>query len=406
MSRRSLGRKALSVFALVIALITSACSDGDVGAVAGAADAGVDEAALQVIVDDWRSEAGTFGVTVSIRLPGHGDIHLASGVDDRAITAYRPDQSEVEHTETPMPTDGTFPISYITRTFVAAAALKLVDEGRIGLDEPVTKWLPELPTSDEVTLRALLGYTSGLGEWNDDDRAATILSDLTRSFTPDEVFAKHLESAPRGFLGGDPAPGRAPYVALGLLVERMAGADLASVIHDRFLVPLALDETAFTDGAVRPSRHGWIGLPSNLGDRATDVLDVPQEAIMTTLWASDSMVSSSSDMLDWGAALLSGEVLGETGTATMLDMNPVSPPPVPNRYFGLGAAGYCLESTCDPDDAELVGAPGGGFCCWSTQLVYHRESGTTVVVHTNTNDPTPEQLIQLPMAVLHELGVV
>jgi hypothetical protein len=35
------------------------------------------------------------------------------------------------------------------------------------------------------------------------------------------------------------------------------------------------------------------------------------------------------------------------------------------------------------------GAPGGGFCCWSTQLVYHRESGMTVVVHTNTNDPTP-----------------
>ena len=91
------------------------------------------------------------GVTVTIRAPGHGDIHLASGVDNRAITAYRPDHSEVEHTETPMPTDGTFPIAYITRTFVAAAALQLVDEGRIGLDEPVTKWLPESPTSDKVT---------------------------------------------------------------------------------------------------------------------------------------------------------------------------------------------------------------------------------------------------------------
>ena len=335
-----------------------------------------------------------------------GDIHLASGVDDRAITAYRPDHSEVEHTETPMPTDGTFPIAYITRTFVAAAALQLVDEGRIGLDEPVTKWLPELPTSDEVTPRALLGSPPG---W----ASGTMTTARQRYSATSPARSHPTKCSPstsnRGLWdssAGIRHSGRSPYIALGLLVERVTGADLATVIHDRFLVPLALDETAFTDGAVRPSRHGWIGLPSNLGDRATDVLDVPQEAIMTTLWASEAMVSSSTDMLDWGEALLSGKVLGETGTATMLDMNPVSPPPVPNRYFGLGATGYCLEATCEPDDAELVGAPGGGNCCWSTQLVYHRESGTTVVVHTNTNDPTPEQLIQLPIAMLHELGVV
>jgi hypothetical protein len=54
----------------------------------------------------------------------------------------------------------------------------------------------------------MLGYTSGPGDWNDDDRSATILSDLTRSFTPNEVLAKHLQSAPRGFLGGDPVFGR------------------------------------------------------------------------------------------------------------------------------------------------------------------------------------------------------
>ena len=101
-------------------------------------------------------------------------------------------------------------------------------------------------------------------------------------------------------------------------------------------------------------------------ERAADRFLRHVEDIMTSLWASDSMVSSSTDMLDWSEAFLSGEVLGRTGTARMLD--PVSPVPVPNRYFGLGAAGYCLESTCDPDDAELVGAPGGGFCCWSTQL--------------------------------------
>ena len=183
MSRRSLCRNELAVLALAIALITTACSGAVTAAPQAsptprtglaAADTDVDAAALQAIPEDWRSEADTFGVTVSIRVPGHGDIHLASGVDDRAITTFRPDRSEVEHTETPMPTDGTFPFAYITRTFVAAASLQLVEEGRIGLDEPVAQWLPELPDADEVTLRALLGYSSGLGESNDDDRAAII----------------------------------------------------------------------------------------------------------------------------------------------------------------------------------------------------------------------------------------
>ena len=89
----------------------------------------------------------------------------------------------------------------------------------------------------------------------------------------------------------------------------------------------------------------------------------------------------------------------------MLEMNPASPPPVPNRYFGLGATGYCLQAGCNPNEAELVGAPGGGFCCWSTQLAYHRESGTIIFVHTNTNNPEPAALIQLPIIVLQQLGL-
>src|SRR6476469_5126214 len=100
MSRRSLCRNGLAGLALAIALITTACSGAVTAAPqasptprTGLAAAGAEVAPLQAILDDWRSEADTFGVTVSIRVPGHGDIHLASGVDDRAITAYRPDRS-------------------------------------------------------------------------------------------------------------------------------------------------------------------------------------------------------------------------------------------------------------------------------------------------------------------------
>ncbi len=371
---------------------------------AGVGDA-VDPTALQATLDAWRRDADTFGVTASIRRPGHADIHLVSGVDDRAITARRVDGSEVQHTEAPMRIDGTFPIGYITRTFVAAAALQLVDEGRITLDEPVTPWLPELPDADRTTLRMLLGYTAGLGQWDEADQTATLLGDLTRTFSPEEVLAEHLRAPAVSEPGGDPSFGRASYVAVGLLVERLLGTDIGTVVHDRFVAPLDLDETTFTDGTVRPTRHGWIGLnPAPGSDRGNDILDEPHQAVMTVLWASEAMISSSTDLLDWGEALFTGRVLGPTGTAALLDMNPTSPPPVPNRYFGLGATGYCLEAGCEPDRAELVGAPGGGFCCWSTQLVHDRRNGTTIVVATNTNTPTPAQLIDLTEALLADLA--
>lgn len=96
-------------------------------------------------------------------------------------------------------------------------------------------------------------------------------------------------------------------------------------------------------------------------------------------------------MLDRGEALLSGEVLGQTGTATMLDMNPVSPPPMPNRSFGLGATGYYLESTCNPDDAERAALPAvdaaAGAHNWCITARAERRSSTTptpTIPHTNS----------------------
>ena len=94
---------------------------------------------------------GAFGATLSVRVPGHDDIHLASGVDDR-------------DPDTPMPTDGTFLAISITKTFVAAIALQLVDEGRLSLDQPVEAWIPKLPNADRITLAMLRGHTSGLGD--------------------------------------------------------------------------------------------------------------------------------------------------------------------------------------------------------------------------------------------------
>ena len=205
----------------------------------------VDEDALQATLDQWRTDVGAFGATLSVRVPGHDDIHLASGMDDR-------------DPETPMPTDGTYLAMSITKTVVAAIALQLVDEGRLSLDEPVAAWIPELPNADRITLAMLLGHTSGLGDW---DPVDTVLEDLTRSFTPEEVLAEAVAAPPYGQPGEHFAYTNGGYAATGLIIERVLGEPLAAVVDKRVAGPLCLDDTLLGDGSTKPTRHGWFSLP-------------------------------------------------------------------------------------------------------------------------------------------------
>jgi D-alanyl-D-alanine carboxypeptidase len=418
-TRRSAGAAA----AAALVLLAAACGSADDGDTPASADDNpnnsstdtaddtveIDEAALQATFDSWRADTGPFGATLSIRVPGHDDIHLASGIDDR-------------DPDTPMPTDGTYYTGAVTKTFVAAAALQLVDEGRLSLDEPVEPWLPELPNADQITLAMLLGQTSGLGPyWFGPDAFVAaaagndepIVDELTRSITPDELLAGTQLAGTRdipGTLDVPPAqpPGQgfvdshANDQLVGTIVERELDQDLATVIAERFTEPLSLDDTRHSDGSTKPTRHMWFS-PDGDPRRAVDLLAVPHEALATSAWATEAVISSSADLLDWGDALYSGDLLGPEATTRMLEMHEAADP---YPSYGLATTGYCLHAApCTTDDIDLVGhrsrAPGT-----SVWLVHHPESETTIVVHANWPEfETAEHLIPLAADVLAELRI-
>jgi D-alanyl-D-alanine carboxypeptidase len=357
----------------------------------------VDEAALQAVLDRWRTDVDASGATLSLRVPGHDDVHLASGID-----GHDP--------ETPMPTDGTYSVGSITKSFVAATALQLVDEGVLSLHEPVYPWLPELPHADEVTLAMLLGHTAGLGQWDDSE---VVRADLTRSFTPEETLALQVQAPTMGEPGERFYYTNAGYIAVGVLIERVLDQDLATVVAERFTDPLGLADTQVDDGSVEETRHGWTG-PTP--DVVVDALDLPQAALTTTVFAAGNMTSSSADLLDWGEALYSGEVLGPETTATMLDMQSpftwseatgslIGTDDPTQLHYGLGAMGYCLDPTgCGGDEVELVGHS-GSVDGYRTLLAHHPGSGTTVALFANWSD-IPLPTIVAPLTdVYEELGL-
>src|SRR5262245_45524787 len=171
----------------------------------------VDAAVAQELVDSWREEVHAFGVGAAVRVPGRRDVFVASGVDDRDPA-------------TPMPTTGVFGVASITKTFVAALVLQLIDEGRLTLDDTIERWLPSVPSASRITVEMLLSHTSGIADFaNDrpDQMRDLLVSDLQRQFTPEEALAYSTALGPSAEPGAGFSYSNANYQALGIIASRV-----------------------------------------------------------------------------------------------------------------------------------------------------------------------------------------
>ena len=166
----------------------------------------------------------------------------------------------------PMRDDAIFRIQSMTKAITAVAALRLVEAGRLTLDEPVERWLPELadrrvlrsPTGDladtsaaarPITLRHLLTNTSGYGMILTDCPLQRAMADNGTeagveplTLGADEWLAR-LASLPLAFQPGEGWRYHHSFAILGILVARVVGRALQDHLADDLLGPLGLDET-------------------------------------------------------------------------------------------------------------------------------------------------------------------
>ena len=151
-----------------------------------------------------------------------------------------------------------FRLFSITKTIVAATAFTLIDEGRIGLDDPIGKWLDtsligDLPHHDVLTVRHLIAQTSGIRDYDDDRFVAMIREDMTHTWKPEELVAHAAD----GEAFAPPGDARSyysntNYTLLGLIIEKASGMPLVEAVHARVLEPLGAAHTYFWEETDRP----------------------------------------------------------------------------------------------------------------------------------------------------------
>ena len=311
---------------------------------------------LDAAVNQAMTAAGVPGAIVGIWGPD-GSYVRAFGVADKATRA-------------PMKTDFYSRIGSVTKTFTVTAVLQLADQGKLGLDDAIAEFVPEVPLGDRITLRQLARMQSGLFNYsNSPEFQQALFADPRREFTPRELLNYAL-TQPNQFPPGEGFEySNTNTILLGLVVQKVSGQPLHAYIEDHIVAPLGLSHTSFptTNAFPDPHAQGYTVQTADGKEAAATDWD-PSWA-----WAAGAMISTLDDMRIWSEALATGKLLTPQMQAQRLQT--VGAPGMPPQDgYGLGIF-------------NLGGWIGhnGSLPGYQTVVVYLPERQTSLVIMTNTD---------------------
>ena len=190
-----------------------------------------------------------------------------------------------------------FGFGSITKTFVAAIVLQLVEENKLGLEDTLGKWLEKYPNIDtNLTVSQLLNHSSGLRNFTSE-----VETDLDRVWLPEELLR---------YVGLPDSPDDIPhysntnYILLGMIIEAATGNSVEQELEIRIIGPLHLDSTYLPKDDFDPQR--WANNTAL------------SSSLYSGVWTAGAIASTSRDIAKWSHALYSGKFLQATSLEQML----------------------------------------------------------------------------------------
>jgi CubicO group peptidase (beta-lactamase class C family) len=248
----SISRKVL-VIACALGLL-SACASRD-----KPADSGDPEKAdaIMKIVRDYMEEAHLKAVIVRVTVDGKEIVTAAEGESMTGVPATK---------------DMHFRNGAVAISYVSTLLLKLVDEKKISLDDKLSKYLPDMPHADEVTIHQLAQMTSGIQDFvlGNEEFAKIAYADPFKAWTTQEQLDLAIHKPLWYPPGTNWNYAHTNYVILGLVLEKVTGKSMADLLQEKVLDPLGLKNTKPNLTAVIPEpalhaysseRRGFFNIP-------------------------------------------------------------------------------------------------------------------------------------------------
>jgi CubicO group peptidase (beta-lactamase class C family) len=276
-----------------------------------------------------------------------------------------------------------FRLGSITKQFTAASILLLEERGKLKVDDPVKKYMPDAPAAwDKITLFNLLTHSSGIPNFTGFPDYA---SQEPFATTPEQLVARFRDK-PLDFQPGEKMSySNSGYVLLGYLIEKISGESYEKFVQENIFTRLGMKDSGYDSNSAIILHRAAGYAPGPDGPIHAGFIN------MTVPLSAGALYSTTEDLLRWEQGLFGGKVLSPSSLQKMTT-------PFKNDYaFGLQVHMVNGRKLIDH---------GGGIEGFNTMLAYYPEEKLVVIVLGNLNGLAPQEIASKLAAVVHGEKVV
>jgi CubicO group peptidase (beta-lactamase class C family) len=282
--------------------------------------------------------------------------------------------ANLEH-RVPVHTKTIFQSGSVGKQFTAAAVMLQLEDGKLALDDPLTRFFPDAPAHwHAITVRHLLTHTSGIPDYESAD-----LLDLRHDYSEDELLRFAYQLNPQFAPGTDWRYSNTGYALLGFVIRRTSGSFYGDVLATRVFCPLGMESArVISESAIVPHRAAGYRLQDNV------LLNQEWVAPETNTTADGALYLSLEDMLAWDRGLRAGAIL--TAESWKQVYTPVRLTDGSTRPYGFGW-----------EVSEAAGAPlyrhGGSWQGFETHIARWIGADLTIIVLANLDQAEPGLIV-------------
>jgi CubicO group peptidase (beta-lactamase class C family) len=302
-------------------------------------------------------------------------IAVTRGRDTLVMKGYG--LADVEN-EVPATAQTVYRIGSVTKQFTSTAVMQLVEQGKLSLDDDVTKYVPNAPTHGRrVLVRHLLNHTSGIPSYTD---VGPIFGRVMRlDLSKDSLIATVKDDSLQFEPGSHFYYNNTGYFLLGMMIERVTGKPYGDYLRDALFAPNGLTSTVYcgTMPLIKHRARGYEGRQSGLVNADYISMDLP--------YAAGSLCSTVGDLVAWTRLLHAGKLVNASSFTTMT---------TPAKLTSGRPMQYGFGLFMDTVGTHRRIHHGGGINGFISELAYYPDDSLTIVVLSNTAPAPSDQVAE------------
>ena len=335
-----------------------------------------DPARIRAAVDSIVGAALTGGRAAGV------SVAVVRGTDTLVLKAYG--QADIE-LDVPTPERAVYEIGSVTKQFTSASILLLAEQGKLSLDDPLTKYLPDYPTRGHtVTIRRLLDHSSGITGYTE----MPAFGPLMIQRFPRDTLVKLFSAQPFKFAPGEAvAYNNSAYFLLGLVIEKVTGGTYADFVKKNLFDKFGMPDSRYCNEreVIKRRAKGYDFAQARLIPRA--------HIDHTWPYAAGSLCSTVWDLVAWSQALHGGRVLTPASYGLMT---------IPAPLNDGRRIRYAMGLINDSIGGKHAIHHGGGINGFLSDLAYFPDDQLTITVLVNTAGPVnPSGILSAIANVIH-----